>query len=49
MLPGMARMDLKRRLKVNRVLSAMMSALALIGWFVRVTSSCCLSSDSEDS
>jgi len=32
MLPGMARMDLKRRLKANRVLSAMMSALALIGW-----------------
>ena len=32
MLPGMARMDLKRRLKANRVLSAMMSALALMGW-----------------
>ena len=32
MLRGMVQMDLKRRLNANRVLSATMSFLALIGW-----------------
>ena len=32
MLRGMAQMDLKRRLKANRALSATMSFLALMGW-----------------